>query len=63
MLASTATMIPNEQGLLAVHTLTYSLNDEYTLILYQDFYADKRSPIQSSPVDGGAEIVRHKPHT
>ena len=60
MLASTADLIPNDEGILTTYTLTYSLNDDLTLIVYQDHYERSKSPLKTAIIDSKAEIVRHK---
>lgn len=60
MLASVGDLLPNEEGILATYTLTYSLNDDWTLIVTQDHYATGKSPLGTPIVDAKAEIVRVK---
>ena len=60
MLTSVADLIPNDEGILAIYTLTYSLNDDYTLIVHQDHYDKGKSPLKTAVVDSKAEIIRFR---
>lgn len=60
MLVCTADLLPNEEGILATYTFTYSLSGDYTLIVHQDHYGEGKSPLKTDIVDSNAEIVRYK---
>jgi len=58
--AGTADYWGREDGLLATHTLCYSLDEEYTLVLHQDQYQKGKSPFGSNMVDARAEVLRYR---
>lgn len=61
MLVSIADLIPNDTGILATYTFTYSLNGDYTLVVHRDHYDERKSPLKTAIVDSKAEIIRYKP--
>ncbi|WP_234041802.1 hypothetical protein [Persicirhabdus sediminis] len=58
LMASITDFIISDDGVISVYVLTHKLNDKYGLVIYQEHYAEGKSPVDTDVADSDAEIVR-----